>query len=379
MGAFDHLKGTGGLAAAANPFSDQPGTPPPALTGRDPQLRLLLTTIEQVGAGRNAGELFLAGPRGLGKTSLLVEAGREASGRGIAVVRTELSRDPDDATALVLSALTDAVGRSGLDTLLDRVAGLSLGPVGLQLRGAPASAPTSLTHVLLEAARACHDDGGLLVLLDEAQEHPATAAAVVRAAHRASQDGLAFGAVLAGLPRVVKDVVAEVSYAERIPASTLGALDADDAFDAIARPLAEAGVELDDDRRPHVRTVTGGYPYFVQVLGRSLWEAADDPERITDAAWAAAVTATAKRTDQWLADRFARVPPAQQRYLHAANELGWPASTGEIAAALDSDHATQSPTRAALIDDGLLWAPGRGVVDLVIPPLGGWLDRHPPR
>lgn len=379
MGAFDHLKGDGGLAAANNPFSDQPGTPPPVLTGRDPQLRLLLTMIEQVEGGRNAGELFVAAPRGLGKTSLLVETGREAADRGIVVVRTELSRDADDATALVLSALTDAVGRSGLQALLDRVAGLSLGPVGLQLRGETATAPTSLTHVLLEAARACHDDGGLLVLLDEAQEHPATAAAVMRTAHRASQDGLAFGAVLAGLPRMVKDVVAEVSYAERVPATTLGALGRDDAFDAIARPLADAGVELDDARRPHVLTVTGGYPYFVQILGRALWQSADEPDRITDAAWTAAATATARRTDQWLGDRFARVPPAQQRYLHAANEVGWPASTGAIAAALDSDHATQSPTRAALIDDGLLYAPGRGVVDLVIPPLGGWLDRHPPR
>ena len=128
-----------------------------------------------------------------------------------------------------------------------------------------------------------------------------------------------------------------------------------------------------------MRTVTGGYPFFVQILGRALWEAADAPDRITDAAWSAAVTATAKRTDRWLADRFARVPPAQQRYLHAANAVGWPAGTGDIAAALDSDHATQSPTRAALIDDGLLYAPGRGRVDLVIPPLAGWLDRHPPR
>lgn len=379
MGAFDHLKGGGGLVAAANPFSDQPGTPPPVLTGRDPQLRALLTRIDSVQGGRNAGELFVAGPRGLGKTSLLVETGREAASRGIAVVRTELSRDPDDAAALVLGAVSDAVGRSGLDALLDRVAGLTLGPVGLQLRDGSSSTAASLTHVIIEAGRACHDDGGLLVLLDEAQEHPRTAAAVVRAAHRASQDALAFGVVLAGLPRVVKDVVAEVSYAERIPETTLGALDRDDAFDAIARPLADADIEFPDARRPHVLTVTGGYPYFVQILGRALWEAADDPNRISDAAWSTAVTATARRVDGWLADRFARIPPSQQRYLRAAHEVGWPASTGEIVEVLGSDHASQSPTRAALIDDGLLYAPGRGTVDLVIPPLAGWLDRLPAR
>lgn len=374
MGAFDHLKGS--VTRVGNPFSDQPGVPPPALVGRDRHLRRLLTMIEEVRSVRNAGSLFLSGPRGLGKTSLLVATGRECTDQDVAVARAELADDPAEAAALVVAALGEAVGRSGLADLARRVTGLTVDPVGIELADPVGSGPASLTQLALEAIRACHDHGGLLLLLDEAQEHPPTAAALVRASHRAAQDGLAAGLVLAGLPGVQASVVAEVSYAERIAAVGLGPLDADDAFAAIAAPLAEAGIHLPPDRRSHVTTVTGGYPYFVQVLGREVWRTLDDEHEVTTAAFARAARATAERTEQWLADRVARLPDSQRDYLVAGSRLGWPASTGGIADAMGRSHSSLSPVRAALIADGLLLVPGRGLVDLVIPPLAGWFDRH---
>lgn len=374
MGAFDHLKGP--VERVGNPFSDQPGVPPPALVGRDRHLRRLLTMIEEVRGGRHAGSLFLPGPRGLGKTSLLVATGREATDQGVTVARAELADDPAEAAALVVAALSDAVGRSGIAALARRVTGLTVGPVGVELADPVGTGPASLTQLALEAIRACHDQGGLLLLLDEAQEHPATAAALVRAGHRAAQDGLAAGLVLAGLPGVQATVVEEVSYAERIAGVGLGPLDPDDAFTAIAAPLAEAGVRLPVDRRPHVTTVTGGYPYFVQVLGREVWRALDDDREVTAVAFARAARATAERTDQWLADRVARLPDSQRAYLVAASRLGWPARTGAIAESMGRSHSSLSPVRAALLADGLLLAPVRGEVDLVVPPLAGWLERH---
>lgn len=374
MGAFDHLKGP--VERVGNPFSDQPGVPPPALVGRDRHLRRLLTMIEQVRGGRNAGALFLPGPRGLGKTSLLVATGREATDQGVTVARAELADDPAEAAALVVAALSDAVGRSGIADLARRVTGLTVGPVGVELADPVGTGPASLTQLALEAFRSCHDQGGLLLLVDEAQEHPATAAALVRAGHRAAQDGLFAGLVLAGLPGVQAAVVEEVSYAERIAGIGLGPLGPDDAFTAIAAPLAEAGVRLPDDRRAHVATVTGGYPYFVQVLGREVWRALDDEREVTPVAFTRAARATAERTDQWLADRVARLPDSHLAYLAAASRLGWPARTGAIAESMGRSHPSLSPVRAALLADGLLLVPSRGLVDLVIPPLAGWLQRH---
>lgn len=339
--------------------------------------------LERLEAGRNGGELFLPGPRGLGKTSLLVETGREARRRGITVVRVELARTADESMALLVAAFAEAMGRAGIQDLARRVTGLRVGPLGVDWTPAapgpgvdPATgAPASATTLVLEAARACADDGGLLVLVDEAQEHAPTAAAVVRAAHRASQDALAFGTVLAGLPGAIAGVTAEVSYAERIPTTPLGALDPDDTFRALVTPLQAQGVVLPATRAAHAFTLTGGYPFFVQVLGRQLWVAADATDHISTPAWTMAATATAARTDRWLADRFARVPPALQRYLRAANVVGWPARTGAIAQHLDTTHSSLSPARAALIDDGLLWVPTRGQVALVIPAFAPWLDR----
>lgn len=374
MGAFDHLKGT--VDRAGNPFSDQPGVPPPALVGRDRHLRRLLSMIEAVRSGHNAGSVFLPGPRGLGKTSLLVATGRESTEQGLAVARAELADDPAEAAALVVAALAEAVGRSGLADLARRVTGVTVGPVGIELADPVERGPASLTQLALEAIRACHDHGGLLLLLDEAQEHPATAAALVRASHRAAQDGLAVGLVLAGLPGMQAAIVAEVSYAERIDAVGLGPLSTDDAFAAIAVPLADAGVTLSTDHRGHVATVTGGYPYFVQVLGREVWRALDDDDRVSPGAFSRAARAAAQRTDQWLADRVARLADSQRDYLEAGSRVGWPARTGAIAAELGRPPSSLSPVRAALLADGLLLVPTRGVVDLVVPPLAGWLQRQ---
>lgn len=374
MGAFDHLKGP--VERVGNPFSDQPGVPPPALVGRDRHLRRLLSMIEEARGGRNAGALFLPGPRGLGKTSLLVETGREAVAQDVPIARAELADDPGEAATLVLAALSDAVGRSGIADLARRVTGVTVGPVGVELADPAGSGQASLTNLALETVRACHDQGGLLVLVDEAQQHPATAAALVRAGHRAAQDDQAMGLVLAGLPGLQAAIVDEVSYAERLPALPLGPLSSDDAFAAIATPLREAGVHLPTRHRAHVHTITGGYPFFVQVLGREVWRALDEQDEVTSAAFGRAATATAERTDQWLADRVARLPNSQRAYLVAGSTVGWPASTGAIADAMGRSHASLSPVRAALLADGLLQAPARGQVDLVIPPLAGWLARH---
>jgi len=376
LGAFDHL--TGAADRAGNPFSDQPGTPPPALVGRDRHLRRVLAMMEQIRDGANPGALFLPGPRGLGKTSLLVETGREADGHDIGVARLELVDDRVDAAEATVGALSDALDRPATVELAGRVTGIRLGPVGIELADPDATTSTGLTRLVIEVARTRRGQGGLLLLVDEAQEHPATAAALVRAWHRAAQDGLPIGLVLAGLPGVQAAIVDQVSYAERIPAEPLGPLTDGDAFDAIAAPLAAAGIALTDTRRPHVYTVTGGYPYFVQILGRELWRALDDPDQVTNTAFTRAVRAASTRIDQWLADRITRIPFAQRAYLRAASRLGWPASTGDIAAALDRPTSSLSAVRAALLDDGVLFVPDRGLVDLVIPPLAGWLDRNPP-
>ena len=373
MGAFDRVRGSGGVLAGASPFSDQPGAPPPLLTGRDEHLRELARVLDPIADGRHGGGLFLSGPRGLGKTSLLVETAAEAERLGIAVVRVELTRDTAESGALLLAALSQSVGRSGLAALAHRVSGLSIGPFGLELAAAAAQA-ASVTQVLLEAA--AEVEGGLLVLVDEAQEDTSTAAAVVRACHRAGQDRMAFGAVLAGLPRVTLEVVKTVSYAERWPSRELRSLSVRDAFDAIARPLAGRGVELPTARLEHVHTVTGGYPFFVQVLGGELWRTADSADAISAAVFNAAATATAARADRWMTDRMARVADRELEYLHTANQIGWPAATGAIADVLGITHQAASPARGALIDEGLLWAPRRGVVDLVVPPLASWLSRH---
>ena len=76
-----------------NPYSPGAGTPPPALVGRDAELRDFDIAIQRLGAGRSAKSLLLTGLRGVGKTVLLREFGRIGERRGWVCRHAEVRED----------------------------------------------------------------------------------------------------------------------------------------------------------------------------------------------------------------------------------------------------------------------------------------------
>lgn len=378
----DVVAASGGvLDVAASPFATAPGQAPPLLAGRRPQLAAISAVVDQVAAGRYGGPLALVGGRGLGKTSLLGATDRHARGRGLTVVHVELSDDAaasvDDLLATVQRAVPDGL----LQRLVGRIAGLDLGPVGLRLRAQDRTRATLSRSLLDLAVGLAEDDLGLLLLVDETQEAPSVAGEVVRFAHRAAVEhpDLPVGVVLVGLPSTPRRLIAEVSYAERITVLDLGTLDERATHRALAGPLADAGVTLSAGRAPGARTITGGYPYFVQLFGDALWRACDHPEQITPTAWGAAARATSGRMQEWHANRWRRVSEAGRAYLQAAADALDPdrgtAATATVTEVLGLTAGAASNRRDVLVNDGLLYGAAYGEVAFTIPPFAEWLRR----
>ena len=71
------------------------GTPPPALVGRGEEIEAFDVAVQRLGLGRPAKSLLLTGLRGVGKTVLLGEFGRIASGHGWAHLSLEAGEDLD--------------------------------------------------------------------------------------------------------------------------------------------------------------------------------------------------------------------------------------------------------------------------------------------
>lgn len=77
--------------------------------------------------------------------------------------------------------------------------------------------------------------------------------------------------------------------------------------------------------------------------------------------------------------RFERLAPAQKRYLQAMAELGpGPHRSGEIAHILGRKVASVAPTRAHLIEKGMIYSPAHGETAFTVPLFDQYLRRTMP-
>lgn len=77
--------------------------------------------------------------------------------------------------------------------------------------------------------------------------------------------------------------------------------------------------------------------------------------------------------------RFERLTPAQKRYLRGMAELGpGPHRSGEVAAVLDKRVTSVAPTRAQLIEKGMIYSPAHGDTAFTVPLFDEYLRRTMP-
>ena len=76
------------MPTRTNPFRPGAGKVPPYLAGRKAEQTLFAGLLEQLGEGRDGAELVLYGPRGVGKTVLLLWLKKQCKVRGIVAVKT---------------------------------------------------------------------------------------------------------------------------------------------------------------------------------------------------------------------------------------------------------------------------------------------------
>ena len=77
--------------------------------------------------------------------------------------------------------------------------------------------------------------------------------------------------------------------------------------------------------------------------------------------------------------RLDRLTPAQKRYLRAMAELGpGPHRSGKVAEVLDKRVTSVAPTRALLIEKGMIYSPAHGDTTFTVPLFDEYLRRTTP-
>jgi len=384
-----------------NPYT--PGQVPRILAGRRVELGRIRDQVSRVATyGELGGPLLVFhAPRGLGKTSLLRAAQRETAALGFVSVWVSCVRGTPVLPELVAGVArslerADVVPRGGPSarwrTHLDRI-GVELGVPGLKVSAdvrsepdpaAPTAPVAALEDLLHESARMVRDRGGagLLVLVDElhaaAREELSLLLNALQNLDGAREEN-PLAVVAAGLPVTPEAITRAATFGERSSFVALDLLADADARAAVTGPADELGVTWTGPALDAVVAESGGYPYFLQLLGSASWAAAAPAagDRIGMAAVRAGIPAATGQVTAMYRARWGSATPTEQSFLTAMAAAGdGNVSRAQIAANLGQDSRAISVPRERLIDKGVIEPVGHGLVRFTLPGFAAYVRQR---
>lgn len=386
-----------------NPYTPNAGAEPQAVVGRDDQLASFDLLLDRLARGRTEQSMIITGLRGVGKTVLLGQFRTAALGRDWVVIELEVRKNDDTAfrreigtkvrtalfelcpkakwtdrfkhAAAVLRSFSVSVDGSGTWTA-------GLGVDAAEGYGDHANLALDLTDLFLAVGEAAAErKTGVVLLLDEVQFLTRIQLeSLIEVLHKMVQRKLPITLVGAGLPQIAEMAGDAKSYAERLfKFPSIDRLSADDSKLALSRPAADEGVSFTDDALDEAVVVTGGYPYFVQELGYAVWTVAQGPVVTRDDILTAIPAYQSKLDGSFFRVRLDRSTELQTAYLRAMAQLGpGPQKAYDVAEVMGRTSENLAPTRAELINIGLLYTPQHGYAEFTVPHFDQFMMRAVP-
>lgn len=387
-----------------NPYRPGVGTRPLHLAGRDAEMRRFRSSLR--GAPEIPANVRLTGLRGVGKTVLLQEFGTIAAAEGWATLDLEFEarHNTDESVTQVIGSACDKVQQdlSTAARVRARVGKAVANVRSMQVRyeeltfafdNFDADRAVSVSRALLDTLGVAMRTGhkGLVLLLDEGQmlkdernrrgEHPLSLLIAALSAIQKAEEPLAL--VLCGLPTLTNNLLEARTYSERMfRGERIGSLADAEARDAFVKPLEDTGVKLTGELIDAVAASVEGYPYFVQLWGAELWDAADHAS-LTD--WGVELLEEVepdifRRLDvDFYEPRIASLTPAEQDLLLAtATCLYPPLVTAQMNTTISKTPANINVLLGRLVTAGVVYRVRKGVYEYTAPKFYEFLNRRQP-
>ncbi|WP_157930996.1 ATP-binding protein [Mycobacteroides abscessus] len=326
------------------------GLTPTHLTGRDREIRRFLSTLAS--APDIPASVRITGLRGVGKTVLLRKLEEVASEQDWATVQLELQPQQNSNSGLI-GTLTHTLDRLRRDlsiatrvrrgiasaaNTVRRVTTVEWEGVSWSLAGDLAGDASELGEELQKTVDAALKAGktGFALLLDEAQvlsddksrsgDHPLSV--LISAVSTLQRAGSPLALVLCGLPTLTVNLLAARTYTERMfTGEEVSSLDRPSAEDAFVLPLHDTGYSATPQLVNAVLDEVEGYPYFIQLWGKELWEIArvSGTSELSEPLLAEAREEIYRRLDlDFYEPRIASLTPAEQDLLVDSGKCPYP-------------------------------------------------------
>ena len=278
------------------PFRPGFGGQPPYLAGRESEQELLRSYLNTLAGGLAPGSaVVLNGPRGNGKTVLL------------GWLESEAERHPSiETVTLQPSTMPDAARLAEL--LLPQPWWQRLLTGGIWFGGFSGKLEEGRRPPVNEVLASRANRSPLLLLVDEAHTLDLEVGrALLNAAQHVSAK-LPCLLVLAGTPQVEARLSAMgASFWSRAEQVRVGRLDREATAEAFRRPFETDDIPMESDALASMVRESQQYPYFIQLLGRSVWRRVTGPEverRVTTHLVSASAAEFERAKHHYYAQRF---------------------------------------------------------------------------
>lgn len=388
-----------------NPYRPGAATPPVHLAGREPQLARFPKVLRA--APEIPANVRLTGLRGVGKSVLLKEYEDIARREGWAVVRHQVEprhNSEESVSAFLAQSVVAAKSRmsrarrvkAGMSTAVDvvsrRLLSVQYDDITLSL-GSSKDLDFDVSRNLYDAVEAALDTGheGFALLLDEAQvirddslrdgEHPLSM--LVAAVNALQEAGLPLALVMCGLPTLRANLQRARTYSERMfRGEVIAELTGNPgpARDAFVEPLAMTRRTASEALIARVLDEVEGYPFFIQLWGAELWDAADDAgvdSFSVDLLDAIEADIYARLDEEFYAGRIETLTPSEQDVLLSTARCPYPPlRTSDIRGRSTKSEGNVNVLMGRLTDQGVLYRVQKGVYEYTAPKFHQYLQRR---
>lgn len=401
------------MDAIRNPFTPGAGTKPFEILGRDDIFEQARVLIERTKLRRPEQDIVLTGLRGVGKTVLLNEIRRKSQSDMVISTNILEVREPErkirgtimgplftELSTMLISLSRDSQLKETAGKLIDAIdmffnkhsisASASLyKDVKLDVSISPTQrVPSSdeleydCSELLTKIAAVANEKGkAIIIFIDEIQNlSKSELSALIRSIHHIKQKSLPLALISAGLPTVHKIMGTARSYAERLFLyPRIDSLSQEITASALKGPARNEGIEIADGVISAVYEKTGGYPYFIQVWGKSLWSIApDDSSYIDESCISAAEPIATKNLNQGLFEvRYERLTPKEKSIVISIAQLGnGPYHANDFLQSIEMTSSQFSMIRQNLIFKGTIYSPEHGKLAFTVPLFADYLRKR---
>jgi hypothetical protein len=350
-----------------NPFTPVFGSEPPVLAGRELLINDVLKGLENAPGDPNRITVF-TGPRGSGKTVLLNRIASDAESRGWIAVHTL-------AAAGMLDEAREQLERKAAEFLpkkgKSRITGLQVSGVGGTREFLPDAKVGWRTQMDGYLDILAEHDVGLLFTIDEVRADVEELVTFVSTFQFFIREGRNVALLMAGLPNEVLQMYQDrqISFVRRAFLRKLDPVGMPEVRAAMKKTVELAGREIEPTALEEAAKSTMGLPFVIQLVGFHSFNQSQR-KTIASADVRAGIRAAREDMEHMILDASLReLTPTDKRFLLAMLPDEGESKIADIARRMEVSSSSASHYKRRLIDYGILYNAGRGLVGFSMPML----------